>query len=87
MENQKTVTELEAKVISILNDCDFYDDMPCGVIEDFYGFSYSEGLNKATVRGVLSSLFQKDIIMTGELPNGTTCYYLSDRDFYEACNL
>lgn len=84
MKNQKNVTELEKKVISILNSCDMYDDMPCGVIEDFYG---EEGLTKQTVRGVLSSLYQKDIILTGELPNGTDCYFLWDVDFYEAHNI
>ena len=57
--NKENLTEMENSVINYLNDCDDYDDRQYAHIDDI-----SEGtkIEKKSIRGVLSSLIQKDLI-------------------------
>jgi hypothetical protein len=69
------LTELETKVLLSISQGDEYDDMPTECIENL-----KDNLNISTkiLRGVLSSLIQKDLIRLGEFPNGLTSFSLKN---------
>jgi hypothetical protein len=66
------ITDLELLVISKLKDADDFEDMPTDCIENLVD---NTGLTAKVLRGVLSSLIQKDIVWTGEYPNGLTAFH------------
>ena len=69
------LTELETKVLLSISQGDEYDEMPTECIENL-----KDNLNISTkiLRGVLSSLIQKDLIRLGEFPNGMTSFSLKN---------
>ena len=69
------LTELETKVLLSISQGDEYDEMPTECIENL-----KDNLNISTkiLRGVLSSLIQKDLIRLGEFPNGITSFSLKN---------
>jgi len=75
MTQTANLTELETKVISAIAQGDEYNDMPTECIENL-----KENLNISTkiLRGVLSSLVQKDLVKIGEFPNGLTSFSLKN---------
>lgn len=75
----KKLTELELKVVTALSYGDEFEDMPSACFEDLKD---SAGVSNNVLKGVISSLDKKDMLMYGEYPNGLTCYHLSDSDFY-----
>lgn len=74
MENQtvNNLTELELNVVNALKRGDDFEEMPTECIENLV---CSTGLTTNVLRGVLSSLIQKDLVMTGEFPNGMTAFH------------
>lgn len=66
-------TDLEQKVIAILKSSDEFDEKPCNCFENMVNVKV--GLSAKVLRGVISSLIQKNIITEGEYPNGMKAYY------------
>ena len=66
------LTELETKVIAAIKEGDDFDDMPCNCLGNIKDYT---GLTANVIRGVISSLIKKDLVMTGEYPNGMTAFY------------
>lgn len=68
------LTELEREVVNIISEGHEFENMPTqcflDIIDDFSG-------TKSQLKGVLSSLFKKDLIIEGEYPNGMTAYHLN----------
>ena len=75
MNTQTNFTELEQIVINAIAKGDYYDDMPSECIENI---SDVTGINNKILRGVLSSLYQKNVIILGEYTNGMTAFMLLD---------
>jgi len=73
MNTVSNFTELEQMVINVIAKGDEYDDMPSECIGNISDLT---GLNNKILRGVLSSLEQKNAITTGEYPNGMTAFML-----------
>jgi hypothetical protein len=73
MKKITNLTELETLVLESISQGDYYDDMPTECIENL-----KDNLNISTkiLRGVLSSLVQKDLVKLGEFPNGLTSFSL-----------
>ena len=73
MKTITNLTELETLVLESISQGDYYDDMPTECIENL-----KDSLNISTkiLRGVLSSLVQKDLVRLGEFPNGLTSFSL-----------
>jgi hypothetical protein len=73
MKTITNLTELETLVLESISQGDYYDDMPTECIENL-----KDNLNISTkiLRGVLSSLVQKDLVRLGEFPNGLTSFSL-----------
>lgn len=69
------LTELEIKVVDAIKKGDDYDDMPSQCIGNITDLT---GLSTKILRGVLSSLLQKDILSEGEYPNGMKAFQLND---------
>ena len=46
--------------------------MPTGNIKDL---AFDTKINEKELRGVLSSLIKKGLVMTGEFPNGMTAFH------------
>ena len=67
------ITELEKQVIDAISKGDDFEDMPTQCIQNIAAIT---GLSTKILRGVLSSLLQKDILMEGEYPNGMTAFHL-----------
>jgi DNA-binding MarR family transcriptional regulator len=69
------LTELEQKVLDVISNGDSYDDKPSQSINNI-----SEELEISTkiLRGVLSSLEQKNAIVVGWYPNGLKAFMLQD---------
>lgn len=62
MENSTSaieLTDMESKVIAYLSNCDDYDEKPYAHIDDISEYTKIE---IKSLRGVLSSLIQKDLI-------------------------
>lgn len=72
MEN---LTELEQKVVKVLNNGDHFEDVPTECIGNLID---NTGLKGNVLRGVLSSLIKKGVVATGEFPNGMTAFHLVD---------
>ena len=73
LEKKVNLTKLEEQVIKIISKGDYFEDMPTqsfSVIMDYFSGT------KHQLKGVLSSLFCKNIIMEGEYPNGMIAYHL-----------
>ena len=67
------LTQLETEVLNIISYGDDFEEMPTQCFEDIMdGFDGT----KDQLKGVLSSLFKKDLIIEGEYPNGMTAYHL-----------
>lgn len=67
------LTELEYIIVGALSNGDDFDGMPS---ECIHNLKNNTGISIKVLRGVLSSLLQKDIIMIGEYPNGMTAFHL-----------
>jgi len=65
------LTELENRVLEAIKQGDWFDDMPSECIGNLVD---STGLTSKVLRGVLSSLLQKELIEQGEYPNGITAF-------------
>jgi len=69
-----TNTKLENEVLEIISWGDEFEEMPTecfeNIIDSFNG-------SKEQLKGVLSSLFKKELILEGEFPNGLTAYHLN----------
>ncbi len=72
MTTNLNITELEAKVIESLKKSDWFEEMPTSNIKDL---AYETKINEKELRGVLSSLVKKEIVVTGEYPNGMTAFH------------
>ena len=71
------LTILENQVIKCISNADYFEDMPTDCIENI---ADNTGLSTKILRGVLSSLLQKGILMEGEFPNGMTAFSLRLED-------
>ena len=67
-------TDLELDVIIAISNGDEFDGKPCQCIGNISDLT---GIDNKILRGVLSSLMQKDAITVGEYPNGSTAFYLN----------
>jgi hypothetical protein len=67
------ITELEKVVLDTISNGDEFENMPTECIENIKD---STGISTKVLRGVLSSLLQKDLILQGEYPNGMTAFHL-----------
>ena len=69
----KKLTELENEVLEIISFGDDYEEAPTqcflDIMDEFTG-------TKNQLKGILSSLFKKELIHEGEYPNGLTAYHL-----------
>tara|TARA_R100001463_G_scaffold5806_1_gene19695 strand:+ start:365 stop:595 length:231 start_codon:yes stop_codon:yes gene_type:complete len=67
------ITKLEKEVLEIISWGDDYEETPAecfdGILEPFSGTSEQ-------LKGVLSSLSQKELIFISEYPNGLSSYHL-----------
>lgn len=70
-------TELEQMVINVIAKGDEFDDMPSECIGNISDLT---GLSNKILRGVLSSLEQKNAITIGEYPNGMTAFMLLENN-------
>jgi len=70
------ITELEKTVLTIISYGDEYEETPTecfnAILESFSG-------TKNELKGVLGSLYKKELIWIGEFPNGSSSYHL-DQD-------
>jgi hypothetical protein len=72
MKTLANTTELETLVINAIKTSDYFEDMPTDCIKNI---ATNTGLSTKVLRGVLSSLLQKDILMEGQYPNGMTAFH------------
>jgi hypothetical protein len=67
------LTQLEKEVLTIISYGDDYEETPTEgfdtILDSFEG-------NKNELKGVLGSLYKKELIWIGEFPNGTSSYHL-----------
>ena len=70
MTNQH-LTELEILVLNSLKDQDEYDEMPTSSVGNLIE---STGIPSKSIRGVLSSLVQKELVSTTTYPNGKIAF-------------
>ena len=73
MKNENKFTDLEKSVIKAISEGDEFDGKPCQCIGNINDIT---GIPHKILRGVLSSLLQKNVITSGEYPNGMTAFYL-----------
>jgi hypothetical protein len=66
-------TQLEQMVINVIAQGDYYDDMPSECIGNI---GDATGVNNKILRGVLSSLEQKNAVRVGWYPNGMKAFML-----------
>jgi hypothetical protein len=66
-------TELEQMVINVIANGDYYDDMPSECIGNISDIT---GVDNKILRGVLSSLEQKNAVRVGWYPNGMKAFML-----------
>ena len=71
----KNLTELEKKVLEIISWGDDYQETPT---ECFANIMDSFNGSKNQLKGVLGSLYKKDLIWLGEFPNGLISYHLNN---------
>jgi len=68
------ITELEKKVLEIISWGDDYEETPTecfdNIMDSFKG-------SKNELKGILSSLYKKELIWIGEFPNGLNSYHLN----------
>ncbi len=68
------ITELEKKVLEIISWGDDYQETPTecfdNIMDSFKG-------SKNELKGILSSLYKKELIWIGEFPNGLNSYHLN----------
>jgi len=72
----KNLTDLEKTVIEEIKDGDYFEEMPTMCISDLSDYT---GISTKILRGVLSSLLQKDILIEGEYPNGMTAFHYKEQ--------
>ena len=70
------LTELESKVLKIIESGDDYEETPT---ECFDNIMDSFNGSKNQLKGVLGSLLKKDLIFESEYPNGLTSYHLDNQ--------
>jgi len=67
------LTQLEKEVLTIISYGDDYEETPTecfdAILDSFEG-------TKNELKGVLGSLYKKELIWIGEFPNGTSSYHL-----------
>lgn len=67
------LTQLEKEVLTIISYGDDYEETPTEcfdtILDSFEG-------TKNELKGVLGSLYKKELIWIGEFPNGTSSYHL-----------
>lgn len=66
------LTELELKVVEVLESADHFEDMPT---ESLPNMVSELGIGANILRGVLSSLSKKGLVEIGEYPNGLTAFH------------
>jgi hypothetical protein len=68
------ITALEEKVLTIISQGDEYEETPTEcfdtILDSFNG-------TKNELKGVLGSLYKKELIWIGEFPNGLSSYHLN----------
>ena len=70
------LTELETKVLNFIADGDWFEDVPA---ECFENIMEDCKLSHSQLKGVLSSLYKKDLINDyAQFPNGMTAYRLNN---------
>jgi len=69
------MTNLEEKVLEIISWGDDYEETPT---ECFDNIMDSFNGSKDQLKGVLGSLYKKDLIWLGEFPNGLISYHLNN---------
>ena len=73
----RILTELEKKVLDFIAAGDWFEGVPS---ECFENIMDDCKLNHSQLKGVLSSLFKKDLINDyAEFPNGMTAYSLNNK--------
>ena len=79
-EQMTNLTELEKKVLEIISWGDDYEETPTECFENIMDAFSGLGLNlsKNQLKGVLGSLYKKDLIWLGEFPNGLISYHLNN---------
>ena len=75
MTTTTNLTELETKVLNVISNGDEYYDMPTECISNLKDIL---NIDTKILRGVLSSLVQKDLVRIGEFPNGLTSFSLKN---------
>jgi len=69
------MTNLEEKVLEIISWGDDYEETPT---ECFDNIMDSFNGSKDQLKGILGSLYKKDLIWLGEFPNGLISYHLNN---------
>ena len=69
------MTNLEEKVLEIISWGDDYEETPT---ECFDNIMHSFNGSKDQLKGILGSLYKKDLIWLGEFPNGLISYHLNN---------
>lgn len=71
----QNLTKLESEVLRTISYGDEFDGTPS---ECFINIMVSFSGTKNQLKGVLGSLYKKDLIWKGEYPSGMTSYHLND---------
>lgn len=74
----KNLTKLESEVLQTISYGDEFEETPA---ECFLNIMDSFSGTKNQLKGVLSSLYKKDLIWLGEYPNGMTSYHIASGEF------
>ena len=69
------MTELETVVLNTISNGDEFEGMATECIENIKDYT---GISTKILRGVLSSLLQKGLILQGEYPNGMTAFHFNN---------
>jgi hypothetical protein len=77
MNTQTNFTELEQMVINVIAKGDYYDDMPSECIGNISDIT---GVDNKILRGVLSSLEKKNVVIVGWYPNGMKAFMLIENN-------
>ena len=75
MKAEIEMTELETVVLNTISNGDEFEGMPTECIGNIKD---NTGISTKILRGVLSSLIQKGLILQGEYPNGMTAFHLKN---------
>lgn len=65
------LTDLELKVLKVLSNSDEYDELPTSSLEDL---EFETEINVKQLRGILSSLIQKELVQKISLPSNKPAF-------------